>query len=311
MYLPSSVMLQLTIALIHCGYKNNFTNYTGILLHSCMDVSIYHPAYFVYFYNDELFIITRGSKVNDDYATAAIFSEITDEDNRTYHTGYYKAALYVWTNVKQYIDCMGPSRKVNFIGHSYGGAVSQILHIFAVNQYAGLRDKSVFSSYCFAAPPTMGVGNESQIIESTFNIVNDDDIVPTLSVPNCLEKFRIIAPVLNLISTETLTVAVRDLLKVINITSLMDQDLFNMIYNAAPTVINAVKECESGVPKLVRYTSGNVFQLKKDHPKKLSQALIDPTETLYELSIALNCIAHHKSERYQEICDEIIPENFI
>ena len=306
MMIPSTVMLQLTISLIHCGYKNDFTNFSGIMLDSCWNVSKYHPAWFVYYYDNSLYVITRGSKVSDDYATAAVFTELTSEYG-TFHTGYYKAAMYVWSNVKRYVEAFPNRGNVYFIGHSLGAAVSQILHIFAKNE---LPEKTYYS-FNYACPPVMSDGADSKIEKNAYTFVNDDDIVPTLSIPNSLEKFKLIAPVLNLIPTSALISAARDLLKIVNVTSLVDQDLFNMIYEATPTVIEAVKEYEAGEPKLVHYTTGTVFQFRIDDPKKLSQCVIDPKEKLYELSITANCIAHHKHERYQEVIEQVIPENFI
>lgn len=303
--LPSTIFLQLVIALSHATYKADFRNFTGMVLKYNTTDYHYHPVYYVYTQDNTLFIITRGSKTYDDFATAAIFSELTTKYG-TFHTGYYKAALYVWDQVKDFVrDYSG---KVVFVGHSYGAAVAQIMHIFANDQFP--HKKIPYESYCFAAPPAMNEEAYAPIKNQMYTFVNDDDIVPTLSIPNCLNRFHLIAPVISIIPQDIFTNAVLDLLKIINITSLLDQQLFNMIYRAVPTCVNAIKECEAGVPKYVKFTGGTVFQLKIGSPKKLSQCLIDPS-TLNMLSITFTSVKNHHDERYADLMDELIPENFI
>ncbi|KAK8834624.1 hypothetical protein M9Y10_033723 [Tritrichomonas musculus] len=306
--LPSSIFLQLAIRLSHATYKANFSNFTGLIYKNSSYDTPYHPVFYVYSQDNTLFVLTRGSKTYDDFATAAIFSEMTTEYG-TFHTGYYKSALYVWKEVKDYVRDF--SGKVVFVGHSYGAAVSQILHIFANDQFPrkGKKNSIPYESYCFAAPPTMNEEAYAPIKNYMFTFVNDDDIVPTISIPNCLNRFHLIAPVINIIPQDVLTKTVLNLLKLINITSLLDQQLFNMIYRAVPTCINAIKECEAGVPKLVKFTGGTVFQMKIGEPKKLAQCLIDPS-TLNMLSITLNSVKNHHDERYIDLMDQIIPENF-
>ena len=305
--IPSTIFLQLVVRLSHATYKMDFSNFSGLVYKNSTYDSPYHPVFYVYSQDNTLFVITRGSKSYDDFATAAIFSEMTTEYG-TFHTGYYKAALYVWEEVKDYVrDFPG---KVVFVGHSYGAAVAQILHIFANAKFPRNAHKNSmpYESYCFAAPPAMDEKAYAHIKDYMYTFVNDDDIVPTLSIPNCLNRFHLFAPVISIIPQDVFTKAVLDLLKVINITSLLDQQLFNMIYKAVPTCVNAIKECEAGVPKFVKYTGGTVFQMKIGSPKKLTQCLIDQS-TLNMLSITLNSVKNHHDERYMDLMDQLIPEN--
>lgn len=300
----------LTMRLIQAGYFYTFDGLPGLLYKYNNHSTVYRPAYWVYSQDNTLFIISRGSKIYPDFETAAIFTE-TLTDFGTFHTGYYKSALYIWNEVKEYVKYFpGP---VKFIGHSLGAAVSQILHIFAANEFPEKfkTNQIPFETYAYAPPPTMNEEACLEIKDHVYSFVNDDDIVPTLSIPNLYKRLTLIEPVISIISTDTLVSLTRNLLKVINITSLMDQALFDMIYYAAPILINSVKEYDAGAPKFVEYPVGTVFQLKLNHPKQLSQCLIDPKEQLNIISISLNCIAHHKSERYVEIVKEILEENSI
>lgn len=292
-------LLQLGVRLSNSAYYADFSNYTGQVLYSSTNCEIEKPVFFVYTQDDALFIIIRGSQDDEDFGTDAEFTE-TITDFGVFHTGFYNAACYVYENTKEYINSWnGP---IYFVGHSYGASVSQVLIVMS---YFYNKDINAYS-LAYAPVPAMDLTADDKIQDRLYAIVNDDDIIPTLSIPNIYEKLHKIFPTISITPADILVGTLDSLLKLMKLTSAIDSGMFNMLWNAVPTVVNAAKEYEKGVRKYVRFPAGNVYQLKLDNPKTLSDAQINPEIVLNSLAVQLNSLNDHNCENYIAVVDQII-----
>lgn len=295
-------LLQLGARLSNSAYYADFSNYTGQVLYSSTTCEIEKPVFFVYIQDNSLYIVTRGSQDDEDFATDAEFTE-TVTDYGVFHTGFYNAAVYVYEHTKEYINSWnGP---VYFVGHSYGAAVSQILTVMS---YHFKNDIDAYS-FAYAPMPAMDITADDKIQDRLYAIVNDDDIIPTLSVPNVYEKFHLLYPTIRYVPTDILVGTLDALLKLMKLTSAIDNGMYNMLWDAVPTIVNAAKEYEKGVKKYVRYPAGNVYQLKLNEPKTLSDAQVNPEIALNQLAVQVNSLNDHDCENYIAVVDQIIVDD--
>ncbi|OHT03623.1 hypothetical protein TRFO_28945 [Tritrichomonas foetus] len=292
-------LLQLCVRLANAAYYADFSSFGGDVLYSHTVCEQERPVFFVYTQDGALFIVTRGSSEPEDFATDAEFTE-THTDYGIFHTGFYNAACYVYNETIQYIvDWSGP---VYFVGHSYGASVSQILSVIIHHFHPNVDAYS----FAYAPMPAMNLAADDTIQDRMYGIVNDDDIIPTLSIPNCYQRFTILYPTIHNVPTDVLVDSFDTLLKILKFTTLIDEEMFEMIWNAVPTIVVAAKEYEAGTMKYVRYPAGTVYQLKKNNPKTLAAAIVNPEIALSTLSIALNALSDHDCDKYIVIVDQIL-----
>ena len=93
--------------------------------------------------------------------------------------GYYKSALYIYNYAYSFIK--HHNDPVYFIGHSMGASVSTVLHCISSFDFGNQKD---INTITFAPVPAI-----SEILNKTYGnkiitIINSDDIVPTISIPN-------------------------------------------------------------------------------------------------------------------------------
>ncbi|OHS95030.1 hypothetical protein TRFO_10746 [Tritrichomonas foetus] len=292
-------LIQLCARLAQAAYDGNIdTKYQGQILYSNLDCRKEKPVFYIFKLDGVLYVSTRGSSDAADFATDVIFEE-TKTDYGIFHTGFFDAASFVYDSLKNYLD---DSTEVRLVGHSYGAAVSQVLHVMLHRYNPSVR----VTSFAFAPVPSMNQIADDEVRDDMYAFVNDDDIIPTLSIPNCYKKFTFLFPTLHNIPSDTIIEKVDGLLKIIKFTSILDEGTFNMIWDAVPIIVINAKAYEEDVPKYVRYVSGKVYQLKAGRPKALSRALINQEIFLDELSVTLNCISDHLMANYIKVVDEII-----
>lgn len=295
-------LLQLTSRLAQAAYDGDFSAYSGKVLYSSTVCEKMKPVFYIYTQDDALFIIVRGSQDSADFATDTIFSETRTENRMYFHTGFYNASLYVLETARNYIkDFKG---KVYFCGHSYGAACSQVMHVLIHQEFP---DVDAYS-FAYAPVPSMDMQADDDIRDRMYAFVNSDDIIPTLSIPNCYQRFTFLFPTLSAYETDTIINRINTLLKIVRFTSLVETEMFNMIWDAVPIIVTAAKEYEAGAPKYVRYISGTAYQLYTGSPAKLSESKINQEIFLNKLSISLSCITDHSCSNYVQAIEELIEE---
>lgn len=144
------------------------------------------PPFFVGKHENEIWIAVRGSHTLIDWVTD-ITAYTSNMFKGRYHKGFYQAGVNIWPRVsdiiKEYSD-----GNYNFIftGHSYGGAVANILHRLASYCFPDLRNS--MHSVTFGAPPAMSELTAIDISPRIHSFINGNDPVPCLSTGN-IKKF--------------------------------------------------------------------------------------------------------------------------
>lgn len=294
-------ILQLGIHLSLSSYSANYSHLKGTLFSQSSINEFEKPVFYTYKQDNSLFIITRGSISTEDYLTDAEISETTT-DFGVFHTGFYNAASYVYKNTKELINNWnGP---VYFVGHSYGASVSQILIVIA---YHYKKDLDAYA-LSYAPMPAMNLSADDHIQDRIITIVNDDDIVPTLSIPNVNKKFKFLFPAIEKIPFEIIEKKFIELLNLMKISNKEDTRLLKNLMTSLPVVIRSVQEFARGVPKYVRYPGGNIYRLKLNKPQPLEMCRVDPEADLNKLSLQFNSISDHNSENYLKVIEQIPEE---
>lgn len=296
----TKVMLELTIRFAGLAYSgpDAFAEVPGNLLYYTTECYHYQPTIYVFQHETGLFVVTKGSSEAPDFKTDMEFTQVINEFG-IFHGGFVKAALWVWDQVKDYVNNYdGP---VHFCGHSYGASVSAVLHVIAK---ASCPDKD-FYSYSYAQMPAMEVETAALVKDTMYTFVNEDDIIPTLSVPNCFERIKLLSPLISIIPSSWITGQLRAVLKLVKIVGAIEAEFMNMFYDTIPEIVEDAKAYEKGTEKYVRYVVGNVFHINSDESLKIEETLIDPEETLSCLSLTTDCISRHACDLYTEAINKL------
>lgn len=287
------------------SYKklNAFKNYNVIAYSE--DNSRYHPNwYLVEDSNKDYFLTIRGSASADDWATDFEFDEITrvfSGQSINFHSGFYKAASNVFRKVKPYIN-KSPKR-FYITGHSYGASVSAILCTLAKLD-ADVSSK-VDGAICFAPAPSMSYCPD-QAYKYIASIVNDDDIVPTLSIQN---GYFLVKPMLKVGTPTVLAVAsiirgATDLFKQISLTQ-YGKDFYSNLGQSVDKIAEKVIQFHE-TPKnfKVRYVSGTTYHLKNGK-KTLNECIVSQSTIFNSVSITLTSIVRHDMSGYDSKLDKL------
>lgn len=158
----------------------------------------------------------------------------------------------------------------------------------------------------YAPMPAMNLSVDDHIEDRIITIINNDDIVPTLSIPNINKKFKFLFPAIEKIPFDIIEKKFNEFLMLMKNTDADDSRLLNNLMKFAPIVVRSLYEFAKGVPKYVRYPAGNVYRLKLNKPKQLDMCRINPENELNSLSLQFNSISDHNSENYLKVINQII-----
>lgn len=159
------------------------------------------PVYFIGKRAKEIWVIVRGSYSLDDWLTDFSFTQSVMATG-SYHKGFYQAASNLWPSVNKVIkEYQSQDYEIIFTGHSYGGAVANVLHKLASSCYKDLNDK--FIGITFGSPPAMGKRTAADINNNVFSFINGNDPVPCMSSGN-IKRFgkEILIALLTIFSSE-------------------------------------------------------------------------------------------------------------
>ena len=119
------------------AYRDNFEELTPNIIHKNLISKISQPVFYVIRtskFDDSIFVVTRGAASTYDFQTILDMSEI-ETKHGTFHAGYYKAAKFVYDDLKPFFENLQDKPKhIYFVGHSYGGAVSASLILLFQNE---------------------------------------------------------------------------------------------------------------------------------------------------------------------------------
>jgi hypothetical protein len=290
------LLIKLAMHLSVAAYEDDFSKFNGTILFANRDVDFEVPVFYVYSLDLNLWIVNRGAEDLFDILSCADFNETTTPLG-TFHLGAYNAAQYTFGLAKSYIqDFKGT---VYFTGHSYGGTVSPIVSILAADAFP---DKDL-NAIAFAGIPMMDDKTNAKYHEKIAMIVNDVDIVPTLSVPNAYNALAALIPFIQDLDEDAIVAYLQGWLDTVWI--FLPTDLYNALHEVIPAVADAIIAYSHGEVRLIRYVPGHVYQLLKGSPKKLADSEVDPTKVLNSLSLSPSGILEHNAGAYETVVDQI------
>jgi hypothetical protein len=289
-------LMKLGMHMAVAAYRDDFSEFTGKMLayNTTSDFEI--ACYYVYELNGSLWVAIRGSTGLIDFLSCAEFNETTTKLG-TFHNGSYQAAVYVYANVKSYISSF--TGTIYVAGHSYGGTVAPVL---ATLMLADFPDKDI-NALCYAPIPMMDNVTALKYKERMFSVVNDVDLVPTLSVPNLYNRLQILIPFFEEVDEAWLISYLESWLE--DFWIFLPTDYYEALKEDIPAVVDAVLGYSHGEERKIRYPPGHVYQVVSGTPKKLADCEIDPVTQLDMLSISPWALLEHNAGAYEDVIDEM------
>lgn len=278
------------------AYRDDFSAFNGTILYSNRNVDFEQPVYYVYALDNNLWIINRGAESLYDFVSCAEFNETTT-DYGTFHLGAYKSALFTLKGARSYIESFNGT--IYFTGHSFGATVAPINAIICSKDYP----QKDINGIAFAPIPMVDDTTNAKYREKLATIVNDVDLVPTLSVANLYVTLSALVPFFQEIDEGALVAFLEGILD--DFWLFLPTDLYNALKEVIPAVADAILGYSHGEQRLIRYPPGHVYQLVEGNPRKLQDTEIDPTKSLNALSLSIWALTEHNAGAYQTVVDEV------
>ena len=261
----------------------------------------YHPMYYVFEDDNDLWIVIRGTGSDNDWETDFDYAEKSVKfgtQTVKVHGGFYKSATNILNEIKPKI--IGYSGRVYVTGHSLGGSITTVLSLLIMSD----PDTKSLQTYGLAFAPAPSVS----YIPTAYNkkiasIVYSNDIVPTLSIPCTHNLINPLIP-----KSGVPKVFLKSALKVaIKFLSENNEAFSKSLYKAAIASIDGIVDTLSAYHKnqsvlSVKTLQGLIYKLDESS-LKLKQALISPS-AINTLSISASSINAHYQKSYIDILNK-------
>lgn len=298
----SATLLKLAIRLSVAAYNNDFTEFDGEMIYKNTTDGFLEPVFYIYKLDGNLWLVNRGSITQIDYLSCAEFNEKTTEYG-TFHEGFYLASLATLSQAEKYISEFEGT--IYITGHSYGASVAPVEYVILKNKYP-LKD---INCLAFGPVPMMDNITAQKHADKIVTIINDLDLVPTLSVPNVYNKFSYLIPYIADTPKEEVIEQMEGWLDWAydKVPGLIGQMLYDALKADIPALVDAIIGYTQGEQRLIRYPAGVVYQIKVDAPKPIDECEVEPTK-FDTLSVHWNAMTEHPDTVY-EAAVLAIPEN--
>ena len=293
---PNFTLINLTtsISLAKSCYKGQFNVENLTTVFRKADSEKYYPAFYIHTLGDDLYITTRGSANQYDFDTLLDSREVKTKYG-TFHGGYFKAAMNTFTRSFSYIR--KPYKKVYFIGHSYGGSVSQIMAVITKSEFP---DKEVIA-VGFGPVPCMDSETSEKFKDSIITIVNKEDFIPTFSVSNVKHWIHNNHPHSLDINIYQVNEDINNLFDNYNITNVPTGDVLkeNIHKQMKEYAIKALHEKRKR-KYTAKYPAGYVYKIGQEGKNTIYQSLIEPEKDLNVISTDPYAIFYHTPNPYNQ-----------
>jgi predicted alpha/beta hydrolase family esterase len=287
------------MSLVMAQINNDFTPFKGEVLYSHTDSGLYEPVFHVYEQDGAIYIINRGTTDVCDFASDAEMEEINTSYG-TFHSGFYKSALYVFQYTFPFIK--GFTGPVYFVGHSMGGAVSTVLQIL----YASEIPNQDFNTIAFAPVPTADQALNQTYSDKIVIFVNNEDVVPTLSIPNMYYLLKKYDPLVDYSPRKVIIDLFEGIMAVVEeVTHVFTKEIYDALIRDFPDDIDALLDYGKGEVRTVRYPLGIVVGVSKSKSVPMDESIVDPIEDYSILRIKLTSFSDHQPENYEEAINRI------
>lgn len=298
--------LHLVMNLTMLTFTGNFSQIDGELYYYRSETDVEMPAFYIYkmYEGNRLFIGVKGTTTAMDAATDVGLKEIYTKKG-VFYQSFYRAAMFVYQYSYGFIKTHdGP---VYFIGHSMGAAVSTILHCLA--KYDFPTDKDI-NTVALAPVPTISDALNTTYGDKIVTIINGDDAVPTISIPNLysfLCKYEPLIPVTSL-PWNLIKKTVDFVLSVIyHLSTLFTQATYEYFMKAISASIDSLVQFGNNEKDFqIRYVPGTVFQISAEKQMYLNESIINVREKINILSLSIHACTGHDPSQYQKAIDNLL-----
>jgi len=294
-------LVRFCMSLALAQQSQDFSSLPGKIIYNRTTASLHEPVFHIYEQDGVRYIINRGSTDACDFVADGEMVEMNTTYG-TFHTGFYKSAEYVYKYSLPYIK--GFTGPVYFVGHSMGGAVSTILQIM----YATDIPNQDFNTIAFAPVPAADTALNATFADKIISFANDQDIVPTLSIPNMYNLLKKRDPLIDHSPRDAIIALFKDIMSVVEITHALDQELYDAILEAFPDDLNSLLDYGKGAVRVVRYPLGTVIRVSRHSSTPMDNSIVDPISEYEMLRVKLTCISDHFLQNYGEAIDKIPDE---
>ena len=262
----------------------------------------YKPVFYGYEYGGDLYISIRGSSTDADFITDFDYAETTAKFGSytiNVHNGFYQAAKYVFEQAKTYIQ--EASGNVYITGHSYGASVATVLGLMALTD--SLTSKKPIGIIAIAPAPSLSA-LPSKYSPFFVNIINDGDIVPSMSIPNA---YNVVAPLVpkGTFSKILVKAALQTLLKVVSKKTEFSELFIDELSDSLDEIVDSLCDYKNDPSTVsVKTLLGATYQITESGSSSLASYKITPT-SIDSLVIGIDCINNHMGDKYIENFEHI------
>jgi hypothetical protein len=132
-------------------------------------------------------------------------------------------------------------------------------------------------------------------------------MVPTLSVPNFYERLKILIPYLEKVDEAWLIAYLEKVLE--EFWLFLPNDYYEALKEDIPALVDAILGYSHGEVRKIRYPPGHVYRFINGKPKKVKECEIDPVKELSSLSLSPWAIFEHNDGAYQDVVEQIPPDD--
>lgn len=290
-------LVRLAMDYAYAAYNGEGAFKGGKMIMASTNNEMYRPVFYLYERDSTLWVCVRGSGSQLDWNTDFEYNEMTatfGSNKINVHGGFYKSASNIYNDIKQKLyDYPG---KILITGHSLGGAVASILSVMAMTDSKLTGKLSQMGGLCYAAAPALEYIPDNLVSKICIFVYNND-IVPTLSLPNAYNLLKPAIPKAG-IPTFLLKVALKT-----TCTILKDkkQEFSQTLYNSIMAKIDPIVDDIAAYHKdnnhiKVKNVVGTVYALN-DNAGKLSDCQVPGTH-FNQLSISATSLDDHYQSKY-------------
>lgn len=284
------------------AYGGAASFHDGTMIYENDKNQVYLPLFYVYDFNQTLYVSIRGSSSQKDWYTDFNYTERYEDfgDYKLHvHGGFFNSSINVFNQIKDIIANY-PGRII-FTGHSYGASVATVLGIYCMTHPDTAKNAQRMGVLGFAAAPAIEKVPEP-FHDQVCSFVYETDIVPTLSIINAYDTFK------DFIPKSGATKALLKILIKTAVTILKDKKgLANSLYNGIMAASDQIVDdlCAYSVDQTschIGQVVGITYHLNTVQGK-LSEDMVDPA-TLNILSISQTCADDHNIQHYSDSLNE-------
>ena len=282
--------------------ESKFTG--GKMLLSSTEHGPYKPTFYVYQYKNDVYVSIKGSKDQSDFIVDFDYKEEEQKFGKykiKVHGGFCLSAQYIYPKIQKILKNFTKGN-IYFTGHSMGASIATILGLYALTDN-NWKNKNIGVIAIAPAPCVSGI--PETYIGKFVNFINENDIVPTLSISNGFHMIEPIVPKTNF-AKPLVKLALQAAVKALDTFKSSFTDLFiETLSNTLDDIVDDIYQYKIDRSSIaVKSLKGKTYKITSDGSSSLASYSFNP-EQAKTLSIGPNSIKSHSIANYIENIEHI------